>query len=120
MKRPHTDLKLWQEAMRLAEDVYTLTNTFPKAETYGLISQTRRAGISVPSNIAEGAARGSKKEFIQFLMIARGSLSELDTQLELARRLGFVARESSVHKQIDDVFGLLNGLLNSLKRSGTG
>lgn len=119
MKRPHTDLKLWQEAMRLAEEVYALTDTFPKTETYGLVSQTRRAGISVPSNIAEGAARGSKKEFIQFLMIARGSLSELDTQLELARRLGFIARETSVRKQIDDVFGLLNGLLNSLKRSGT-
>lgn len=117
MKRPHTDLNLWQEAMRRTEAVYALTNAFPQSEICGLVSQIRRSAVSVPSNVAEGAARGSKREFIQFLMIARGSLSELDTQLELAQRLGFIHKEASVRKHLDDVFGLLNGLLNSLKRS---
>ena len=119
MIRPHTKLQLWQEAMRLVEDISALTDAFPKTEVYGLVSQMRRAGVSVPSNIAEGAARGTKKEFVQSLMIARGSLSELDTQLELAQRLGYLTGEESARKRLDDVFGLLNGLVNSLKRSIT-
>lgn len=74
--------------------VYTITSRFPKSELYGLTSQARRAAISIPSNIAEGASRRTKKEFLQFFYIANGSLSELDTQLELAKGLGFCSLES--------------------------
>jgi four helix bundle protein len=79
MKRRHHDLQVWMEGMSLAKDVYAATASFPKEEIYGLTSQMRRAAVSLPSNIAEGAARGSKKEFLQFLVIARGSLMELET-----------------------------------------
>ena len=87
----HRDLLIWQEAMNLAKDVYARTGSFPREEMYGLTSQMRRAAVSVPSNIAEGAGRSSDKEFRQFLMIARGSLSELETQVILAQELGFLA-----------------------------
>jgi len=74
-------LKAWQEAMELVKEIYRVTRDFPKEEIYGLVSQMRRAAVSIPSNISEGAARGGDREFIQFLIIARGSLSELETQL---------------------------------------
>ena len=80
--------------MDLAIEVYRATETFPSQEIYGLTSQIRRAVVSVPSNIAEGAARQTKKEFSNFLHIAQGSLSELDTQIELARRLGYLHETS--------------------------
>lgn len=81
----HKDLTVWQAAMGLAKVVYAVTADFPKAERYGLVSQMRCAAVSVPSNIAEGAGRGSAREFHQFLTIARGSLSELETQALLSR-----------------------------------
>jgi four helix bundle protein len=102
--------------MRLAETIYAITENFPAKETYGLTSQMRRAAVSIPSNIAEGAARGTRKEYLQFLLIARGSLSELDTQLELAHRLGFSADPVNPRDQLNAVFGLLNGLIKSLRR----
>lgn len=116
MRRKHYELKVWQEAMKLAKEIYGVTSKFPKSETYGLTSQMRRAAISVPSNIAEGAARSGDKEFLQFLSIARGSLSELDTQFRLATDFGYCERETLVNSNINDVFGLLNGLINSIKR----
>ena len=79
----HRDLAAWQEAMRLVETVYRESADFPKQETFGLTSQIRRAAISIPSNLAEGAARNSPREWLQFLGIACGSLAELETQLEL-------------------------------------
>ncbi|PJC75307.1 MAG: hypothetical protein CO012_03670 [Syntrophobacterales bacterium CG_4_8_14_3_um_filter_49_14] len=79
--RKHYELKAWQEAMELVKEIYRVTRDFPKEEIYGLVSQMRRAAVSIPSNISEGAARGGDREFIQFLIIARGSLSELETQL---------------------------------------
>ena len=79
MKRKHHDLNVWQESMQLVKDIYSVTATFPREEIYTLTSQMRRAAISVPSNIAEGVARTSNKELLQFLSIARGSLSELET-----------------------------------------
>jgi len=85
----HKDLEVWKESMLLAKEAYLLTKSFPKEELYGITSQIRRASVSVPSNIAEGAARSSDKEFIQFLYISLGSLSELETQILLSRDLGY-------------------------------
>ncbi len=101
--------------MGLAKAVYALSAGFPREETYGLVSQMRRAAVSVPSNIAEGAARSGKREFLQFLSIARGSLSELDTQLILARDLGFPGDYPVVSEKVEQVFKLLAGLINSLR-----
>ncbi len=84
MEKPHKNLNLWQISMQLAKETYTVTKSFPGEEKFGLVQQMRRAVVSIPSNIAEGAARQGKKEFKNFLNVARGSLSELDTHLELA------------------------------------
>jgi len=86
----YRDLTVWQEAMSLAEIVYSMTADFPPSETYGLVSQMRRSAVSIPSNIAEGFGRAQRKPFIQFLRVAQGSLKELETQIELSARLGFV------------------------------
>ncbi len=86
--RSYRDLTVWQRSMTLAELVYAATSQFPKSELYGLVSQMRRAAISIPSNIAEGHSRISTGGYVQFLGIARGSLAELETQIELAKRLG--------------------------------
>ena len=83
----YKDLIVWQKAMVLAEKVYALSSSFPDTERFGLQSQLRRAAVSVPSNIAEGRSRNGKREFVQFLYIAIGSLNEIETQLELTRRL---------------------------------
>ncbi len=99
--------------MTLAEEVYAVTSTFPPMELYGLTSQMRRAGVSVPSNIAEGAARNSKREFSQFLGVALGSLAELETQLILSNRLGFTA-DASLLDRVGRVRSLVLGLKRSL------
>jgi len=88
--KTHVDLKLYQESLNFVEEVYALSNVFPKSELYGLTNQLRRAAVSIPSNIAEGAARKSKKEFIRFLYIALGSLSEIETQIQIAIRLQYI------------------------------
>jgi len=116
VRRKHRDLKVWQEAIALVRMIYVLTDTFPKHEIYGLTSQMRRAAVSVPSNIAEGAARKSTKELLQFLSIAGGSLSELDTQLELARTIGFVTDTEACQNKLDEVHALLLAMAESLKR----
>jgi four helix bundle protein len=85
VRRKHHDLLAWKLAVELVIDLYDLTSSFPPTQTYGLTAQIRRAAVSVPSNIADGAARTTKREFAQFLRIARASLSEIDTQLEIAR-----------------------------------
>src|SRR2546422_9855985 len=94
MEKPHKRLDAWKLSMDLVIDVYQMTDRFPGQEKYSLIDQIRRATISIPSNIAEGAARQTKKEFANYLHMAQGSLSELDTQLELARRLGYLDDEN--------------------------
>jgi len=101
--------------MDLAAQVYPLTARFPKEELYGLTSQIRRSAVSIPSNIAEGAARHSRKEFIQFLHIASGSVAELETQLLLAIRMGFIS-SGSIISHVEEVRKLLLGLLRSLKK----
>ncbi len=114
-QRKHHQLLAWQEAMHLAKLVYNLTALFPREELYGLTSQIKRAAISVPSNIAEGAARGTDREFLHFLHTARGSLSEVETQVFLARDLGFTAETSEIEQQMEKVFSLIGGLIKSLK-----
>ncbi|MFZ3153177.1 four helix bundle protein [Pseudomonas sp.] len=113
--RTHHNLRAWKLSMQLVEDIYQLTKNFPASEQYGLTSQMRRAAVSVPSNIAEGAARESMAEFLRFLVIARGSLSELETQCLLAQRVGFIRSAEEPLVLIDQVFAQLGGLINSLK-----
>ena len=117
MKRAHHDLKAWQEAMLLVKMIYESTNSFPAEENFGLKSQIRRAAVSIPSNIAEGAARTGSKEFLQFLSISRGSLSEVETQLLIAKDLGYIKNADNILTQIDKVFALLGGLINSLRKN---
>ena len=113
----YRELIAWQKAMDLVELVYQETKTFPKEELYGLTSQIRRAAVSVPSNIAEGQARKSTAEFLNFLSIAQGSRAEMETQTILARRLGYVTNEMAqqICDQSEEVARLLNGLMNSLR-----
>lgn len=87
----YRDLIVWQKAMKLVELTYKITNTFPAEEKFGLISQIRRSAVSIPSNIAEGAGRSSKKSFRNFLEIANGSINELKTQLEISEILGYIS-----------------------------
>ena len=116
MKRKHHGLKAWQEAIELVKDVYAITASFPKEEIYGLTGQIRRAAVSVPSNIAEGAARTGSKEFLRFLSISRGSLSELETQLIISKDLGYIQSDDKMFERINKVFGLIGGLMRSLNK----
>jgi four helix bundle protein len=106
-RRGHKRLEVWQESVALATHIYQVTELFPKTEVYGLISQMRRAVVSVPSNIAEGAARHSSKEFSHFLSIAGGSLSELDTQIEIACNLNYLSADLKleIDRKIDSITG---------------
>ncbi len=112
----YRDLKVWRLAMELAEDVYKLCTEFPKHEVYGLTSQLQRAAVSIPSNIAEGQARNSSKEFSHFLGIARGSLAELETQIMLAQRLGYIGAEKVdlVLGKAEEIAKMLKGLQKSI------
>ena len=114
----YRDLIVWKKAMNLVLDVYRSTNAFPKTETYGLVSQLRRAAVSVPSNIAEGQARLSTLEFKQSLGHARGSLMEVETYILLAQELAYLERDQSesLLARTGEVGKILNGLLNSLGR----
>lgn len=116
VKRAHHDLLVWQEGMKLVELVYALTSRLPKEEMYGLTSQMRRAAVSVPSNIAEGAGRNGSKEFLHFLSIARGSLSELETLLLLCKNLNYVDDISTELQKTNEIFGRLGGLINSIQK----
>lgn len=115
MRRKHHDLLAWQESIQLVKDIYGVTSSFPSSETFGLVSQMRRAAVSVPSNIAEGAARESQKEFAQFLVIARGSLSELETQLVICRELGYYPDTSTIDARLEHIFKLLHGLVRKAR-----
>lgn len=116
--KPHKRLDVWKKAIDLTVDIYKLTETFPRTEVYGLTSQMRRAAISVPSNTAEGAARQTKREFINYLHMAQGSLSELDTQLVIANRLEYVPLETyrDIENKIETISKMITGLIKSLKR----
>lgn len=108
------ELQVWQKSMDLLDGVYELTRTFPKEEVYTLTSQIRRSAISIPSNIAEGSSKRSTKEFIRFINIAYGSLSELETQLIIAERQGYCHSVDEFSGRIAEIGRMLNGLRNAL------
>jgi four helix bundle protein len=111
----HKDLDVWQRSMDLASEVYALSARFPKEEVYGLSLQTRRSAVSIPSNIAEGAARNSSKEFLHYVHIALGSTAELETQLLLARRMRFLTEEEPF-RMLDQTRKMLIGLIQCIRR----
>ncbi|MDP3481976.1 MAG: four helix bundle protein [Sulfuricella sp.] len=117
--KPHQRLEVWQQAILLVKETYSATAGFPKEEMFGLVSQMRRAAVSIPSNIAEGAAREGDKEYLHFLSIARGSLSELDTQAHIASMLGYLAVDHQLNDLIDRVGRLLSGFSKKLKTDVT-
>lgn len=111
----HRELRVWHRAMDLVVDCCQLTRSFPDTERYGLTTQIQRAAVSVPSNIAEGRSRGSKKAFASFLWIANGSLAELDTQIEASQRLGFV-RDQPARKLLDEI-QVVGRMITKLRQS---
>jgi four helix bundle protein len=115
VKRKHHELEIWREAMDPVTDCYRLTAGFPSDERYGLTGQIRRAAASLSANIAEGAARQTTKKFIQFVHIARASLAELETHIEIARRLKLLANDAALDDHLDRLFAKLNRFLQSLK-----
>lgn len=114
----YRDLIAWQKAMDLLVDVYGLLTLFPKEEQYGLVSQIKRAAVSIPSNLAEGSSRRSTQEFIRYINIASGSLAEMETQLIAAKRLSFIKEEKldSLLEKCDEISRIMQGLHDSLKR----
>ena len=110
------ELIVWQKAMDLTIEIYSLVKSLPREETYGISDQMRRAAVSVPSNIAEGAGRNSEKDFIRFLAQSRGSLWELSTQLEICERLDFLDKEKTKNAvgMIIEISKMVNSLSNSL------
>ena len=114
--RSYRDLIAWQKAMDLVVDVYDATQDFPRSEQFGLTSQMRRSAVSVPCNIAEGQARDSTKEFAHFLSVSYGSLAELETQLLISERLGFLDHEQTHHRldECAEVGRIINGLRRAL------
>ena len=118
--KSHKDLDVWKKSIKLAKDVYKLIEILPKEERYGLSEQMKRAVISIPSNIAEGAARESEKEFVRFLYIALGSANELDTQIEICKELNFKSVDSNqlnqIQTEISTISKMIYGLILNLKR----
>jgi len=112
----HRDLIVWQEAMKLVAAVYRETATYPREERYGLVMQTRKSAVSIPSNIAEGSGRNTTGELVYFLGVASGSLAELETEIELGSMLAFLPDADAVMKQLRRVGRLLIALRNSVKR----
>ncbi len=115
--KSHKDLDVYKKSMDMVEDIYKMTKTFPKEEKYGLSAQLQRAAVSIPSNIAEGAARKNNKEFIQYLYIALGSCSEIETQIEISKRLGYVQDHSLMLENTTDIRRMLQGLITYIKKN---
>ncbi len=115
MEKRHKRMDVWKLSMSLVKDIYMITESLPKSEQFGLFSQMRRSAVSIPSNIAEGAARQSDKEFARFLLIARGSLMELDTQLTLSEQLHDTKLTEHIAGSIEHLFAKLSALISKLK-----
>ena len=112
------DLEVWKKAIVLVKNIYLITQTFPKEETYGMTSQIRRAAVSIPSNIAEGKARQSKKEYVQFLFIALGSTAEVQTQIIIAKELQYITEKNKLDilENLDHIARMLRRLIQELNR----
>jgi len=117
-QKPHTKLDVWKKSINFTIDIYNLCKKFPKEELFGISSQLKRAACSIPTNIAEGAARQTKKEFIQFLYIAQGSSSEVATFLEICKKLEWISNKekTALDIKLSDISKMLTGLIKSLKR----
>jgi four helix bundle protein len=113
----HRRLDAWKTGVELVKGVYGLTRSFPREELYGMVSQMRRAAVSVPANIAEGAASTTDAEYLRFLVIARKSLMELDTELIISTELGYLAEKHEIFETWTKTSVLLTGLINYLRRS---
>jgi len=115
--KTHRDLKVWNDSIEFVTKIYKITEEFPKTENFGLTSQIRRSSVSIPSNIAEGAARSSKKEFSKFLSIASGSASELETQLLISRNLNYLTAEEFdiLVDELITIQKMIQGLKRKLK-----
>jgi four helix bundle protein len=116
MIKSYKDLIVWQKSIQMARLCYTLSKTFPKDELYGLTSQLRRAAVSVSANIAEGRSRGSRKDFVQFLRIANGSLAEVETLLTLACEFGYCSNNDidAIHSETSEIGKMLNTMIRQL------
>lgn len=115
--RPHEKLDVWKLSIEMVVNVYEVTKAFPSDERFGLTSQIRRAAVSIPANISEGAARQHDREFVQFLSVAQGSASELETELLIAHRLGYIDREDfdRIYNEINTVARMIIGLSNHIR-----
>lgn len=115
----YRDLTVWQRSIGFVEKIYKITTHYPESEKFGLVSQMRRAAISIPSNIAEGATRKSKKDFSNFLRIAKGSLAELETQIILSHKLGFIRTDefNIISVELEEISKMIAGLTKSLRKS---
>jgi len=119
MARKHQRLDVWKDAIDLVELIYRLTAGFPAEERFGLCSQMRRAAVAIPSNLAEGASRSSRREYVRFLEIARSSLVEIETQLAIARRLTMAPNDAKLDDSLDRVFARLTALMNAISQKGS-
>jgi four helix bundle protein len=117
MIKSYKDLEIWKKSVELVKNIYIITKDFSKSETYTLVDQIRRAALSIPSNIAEGHARQHKREFLQFLFIALGSLAELETQLIIAEKLGYLEKEklNQLLLEMDVIGKMTRGLIKKLQ-----
>jgi four helix bundle protein len=115
----YKDLVAWKKGMELVKGIYDATDSFPQHETYGLVSQLRRAAVSIPSNIAEGQAHYTNPQFVRFLRHARGSLAEIETQLLIALDRGYILkpRSEELFSQMDELGRILSGLIKSMRRA---
>ena len=112
--KAHHKLKVWKRSIDFVAEIYQLTEKFPRNEIHGLTFQMRRAAVSIPSNLAEGAGRRSKKEFKRFLSISQGSVAELETQLIIAERVGYCTRIGQLFGELDEISKMIIGLAKSL------
>ena len=119
MAKPHHNLEVWKRSLDFVTEIYKITANFPADEKFGLVSQMRRAAVSIPSNIAEGAARNSRKEFINFLHIAQGSAAELETQILISQNLRFIESNQAepLLQELEEISRMIIGLQKSLRRS---
>lgn len=116
----YRDLQVWQKSMKLVKSVYSITNKFPASEKFGLASQMQRSAVSIPSNIAEGRLRVGEKSFNQFLLIALGSCAELQTQIIIAKEIGYskAIESEKLEADIEEIMKMISSLIRKLKANG--